>query len=163
MGGIILIYAPHYLPSSKANLIRLKNSILSCVYTTWKWQFKKIVKKIQLCCKKCRLCRKKKSQHLLCKTRLFGKITTLSKKKESDISVKKWGEHLRPEKQPCCDNPFWIHLCNGIPGCTTTGCPTGSAYIGDIILPIPCARIYTCTRSLALSSDHGSQVSYCKP
>ena len=37
MGGIILIYAPHYLPSSKANLIRLKNSSLSCVYTTWKW------------------------------------------------------------------------------------------------------------------------------
>ena len=44
LGGIILIYAPHCLPSSKANLIRLKGSSLTCVYTTWKWH-RKIKKK----------------------------------------------------------------------------------------------------------------------
>ena len=59
LGGIILIYAPHCLPSSKANLIRLKGSSLTCVYTTWKWHRKIKKKKNQLCCKN-RPCRKKK-------------------------------------------------------------------------------------------------------
>ena len=119
MGGIILIYAPHYLPSSKANLIRLKNSSLSCVYTTWKWHHvsilhgndnkKKILKKIQLCCKKCRLCRKKKILSLCCVKPDFSvKERLCRKKKNRTFPSKKMRGHLRPEKQPCCDNPFWI-------------------------------------------------------
>ena len=114
LGGIILIYAPHCLPSSKANLICLKGSSLSCVYTTWKWH-QKIKKKISFAVKN-RLCRKKK---------IYDDLVV---KKESDFPRKKnMGWRLRPEN-------IRFGFSYGI--ATTPG-----AYRGDIIVPMPLARM----------------------
>ena len=84
LGGIILIYAPHCLPYSKANLIRLKGSSLTCVYTTWKWHRKIKKKKISLAVKIGSAVKKN--------------YDDLVVKKESDFPRKKnMGWRLRPE------------------------------------------------------------------
>ena len=108
LGGIILIYAPHCFPFSKANLIRLKGSSLTCVYTTWKWHRKIKKKKISFAVKIGLAVKKNCDDLVVEKSRTFRE-------------KKNMGWRLRPED---IRFGFSYGLATGsgrIPGCTTTG------------------------------------------